>query len=295
MSRVELRILNKPQLPVTNNRFGNYTSGWLASLTAQTSAPDLAVFTGTTNYTTLDGWSHGGTNLYSAYLRSNLGSTKTTWQDLTGEIVDDCFYKIEFDVLGASGGTITPILFGVTGTTTPVGPASVVTIEPTFLANVTGCTTIYTGGIIDDDGGAPVTARGIVWGYTDPYNTMTNATYSGTGIGTYEIQISGVSLWSYRTYYIRAFATNSVKTQYGNLVTITMLRPNGGGPCDTVEYTISGGEPCTVFIGCGLDGGVIAYRTGGSACDPGCGVFDGGDSCYQDTTVTISGGTACIV
>jgi uncharacterized protein (TIGR02145 family) len=70
------------------------------------------------------------------------------------------------------------------------------------------------GGVINSDGGANITARGIVWG-TNPVPTIALATKTtdGTGVGTYTSSITGLT--SGVTYYVRAYATNSLGTKYG--------------------------------------------------------------------------------
>jgi hypothetical protein len=257
MSKIELRLLLKPNLVVQNNNFRNYINYWQGDSSTQMDGQSLSDYTGRTTYTNLDGWTHGGTNMPSAYLRSNSGSTAKAWQVLCGTTLTDCFYKIEFDILNTTGGSLVPIFNGVTGSTNPSGPASVTTIVPTFnlIGIDSGCTIINTGGNVLSDGGSTVTSRGVVWALTTNPTTADNILLSGSGIGTFISSISGISLWNFTTYYVRAFATNSITTQYGNLVSIKTLKPDGGGPCDTIEYTIDGGEPCTIYIGCGIDGG----------------------------------------
>jgi len=74
-------------------------------------------------------------------------------------------------------------------------------------------TTALSGGIISDEGGAPVTARGICWStVTDP--TISDAkTTNGTGSGQFTSIMN--ALTPSATYYVRAYATNSVGTAYG--------------------------------------------------------------------------------
>lgn len=70
------------------------------------------------------------------------------------------------------------------------------------------------GGVINSDGGAAVTARGIVWGTTTgPTIALATKTTDGTGVGTFTSSITGLT--SGVTYYVRAYATNSVGTKYG--------------------------------------------------------------------------------
>ena len=71
------------------------------------------------------------------------------------------------------------------------------------------------GGNITSDGGDPVTGRGIVWN-TGGYPTITNylgITYNGTGIGSFTDTMK--NLTPGQTYYVRAYATNGIGTNYG--------------------------------------------------------------------------------
>lgn len=81
--------------------------------------------------------------------------------------------------------------------------------------------TATSGGDIIDDGGSEVTDRGVVWS-TSPNPTLSDEYSSdGTGIGYYVSRLSG--LIPETTYYIRAYATNSYGTAYGNERSFTTL------------------------------------------------------------------------
>ena len=70
------------------------------------------------------------------------------------------------------------------------------------------------GGNVTSDGGSPVTARGLVYG-TSPSPTLSNSVLNiGTGSGSFSGTITGI--FPNTTYYVRAFATNSAGTAYGN-------------------------------------------------------------------------------
>lgn len=91
-------------------------------------------------------------------------------------------------------------------------------------ADVTDITqnTAVSGGNITDDGGATVTARGVCWS-KDPNPTIDNSFISnGNGTGSFTIEISGLT--SATTYYVRAYATNSEGTSYGEQKTFTTLQ-----------------------------------------------------------------------
>jgi uncharacterized protein (TIGR02145 family) len=96
-------------------------------------------------------------------------------------------------------------------------------IIPTLITTVASSisnTTAISGGTISSDGGATITARGIVWGTSSsPTTILPTKTSDGTGIGSFTSAISGLT--SNITYYIRAYATNSVGTAYGNEYSFT--------------------------------------------------------------------------
>jgi uncharacterized protein (TIGR02145 family) len=80
-------------------------------------------------------------------------------------------------------------------------------------------TTAECGGTITSDGGATVTVRGVCWS-TNPDPTVADSkTSDGAGIGTFVSSI--VSLTANTSYCVRAYATNSVGTSYGNVQTFT--------------------------------------------------------------------------
>lgn len=108
-------------------------------------------------------------------------------------------------------------------------------------------TTATSGGSITSDGGATITMKGVCWSSTTSTPTISNNnTNNGTGSTSFSSSLS--SLTANTTYYIRAYALNSVGIGYGNTVTFTTL-PN-------------------LAIGQSYQGGIIAY------------IFVSGDSDY---------------
>jgi uncharacterized protein (TIGR02145 family) len=92
------------------------------------------------------------------------------------------------------------------------------------ISSTTGAYSITTsaamsGGVITSDGGSSITARGVVWGTsTAPTIALATKTTDGTGTGTYSSSITGLT--SGVTYYVRAYATNSIGTKYGEEITL---------------------------------------------------------------------------
>lgn len=83
-------------------------------------------------------------------------------------------------------------------------------------ANVTSITknSARSGGNISSDGGSAVTARGVVWSTSaNPTIALTTKTNNGTGIGEFSSDITGLTEATF--YHVRAYATNSIGTSYG--------------------------------------------------------------------------------
>ncbi|MDO9339355.1 MAG: hypothetical protein Q7T72_02360, partial [Bacteroidales bacterium] len=99
--------------------------------------------------------------------------------------------------------------------------ATVPTLITTAVTSITG-TSAISGGNITSDGGAAVTARGVCWSTSlDPTTVLSTKTTDGTGTGAYSSNIIG--LIPSIIYYVRAYATNSVGTVYGNQITFVTL------------------------------------------------------------------------
>jgi uncharacterized protein (TIGR02145 family) len=99
-----------------------------------------------------------------------------------------------------------------TFTTSAIGP-----VAPTVsTATITGITqsSATGGGNISSDGGAPVTARGVCWSTSETPDTLNSKTTDGPGTGSFVSSLTGLA--ANTTYYVRAYATNSAGTAYGN-------------------------------------------------------------------------------
>ena len=126
-------------------------------------------------------------------------------------------------------------------------------LTTSVVTNIGGITATC-GGNITDNGGLNVTARGVCWS-TSPNPTISNShTTNGSGTGGFVSNLTGLSPTT--TYYVRAYATNSYGTVYGNqrsfttgqlpTYTVTVSSTPTGGGTATGGGTYNQGQSCTV-------------------------------------------------
>ena len=97
------------------------------------------------------------------------------------------------------------------------------TVTTTAVSNIAP-TTARSGGNVTADGGADVTARGICWSTSQTPTISGNHTTDGTGTGNFTSTMTGLT--PNTTYYVRAYATNSEGTAYGEVVSFTTQQQN---------------------------------------------------------------------
>ncbi len=105
----------------------------------------------------------------------------------------------------------------------PAPPApGLPTLTTTAVTSITG-TTAQSGGNITADGGAAVTARGVCWSTAANPTTANSKTADGSGTGVFSSSVNGLTAGA--TYYVRAYATNSAGTAYGNELSFNPAPP----------------------------------------------------------------------
>jgi hypothetical protein len=109
-------------------------------------------------------------------------------------------------------------------TSGPILPVPALPTVTTDAITSVASTTVSGGGDVTSEGDAAVVARGVCWS-TSANPTIANShTIDGAGAGAFTSSITGLTL--YTNYYVRAYATSSVGTVYGNDVTFsTGIRP----------------------------------------------------------------------
>ncbi len=139
------------------------------------------------------------------------------------------------------------IAFSTVAATIPTGVS-------TNTLSLVAQTTASGGGNINSDGGATVTSRGVCWSNTNSIPTIANTkTVDGSGIGAFSSSLTGLT--ANTTYYVRAYATNSMGTAYGNTVTFTTL------PNLAIGQSYQGGIIAYIFVS--GDSGYVAGQTHG--------------------------------
>lgn len=136
-------------------------------------------------------------------------------------------------------------------------PVTIPTLTTNSASDITA-TTATCGGNITANGGADVTARGVCWSTSQTPTIASSKTIDGAGSGAFTSNITGLS--PNKTYYVRAYATNSSGTAYGTHIsfitaatnpTVTTTNP----PSITTNQAIVGGNVTT-------DGGATVTERG---------------------------------
>jgi uncharacterized protein (TIGR02145 family) len=116
---------------------------------------------------------------------------------------------------------------------TSADPGDFMPVLTTDTVTAITMTTASSGGHISSDGGYPVTERGVCWSMSPNPTTSDSKSSDGTGTGSFVSTITGLTENS--TYYVRAYATNSNGTGYGNELSFTSADPNDYVPILTTS------------------------------------------------------------
>ena len=95
-------------------------------------------------------------------------------------------------------------------TTTALSAPTVITVAATEV----GLTSAKSGGTISSDGGAPISEKGVCWSTIANPTTGNTKTSDGTGTDSFISNLTGLE--PELTYHVRAYATNSAGTAYGD-------------------------------------------------------------------------------
>ena len=123
-------------------------------------------------------------------------------------------------------------------------PPAVTTNEVTSISY----TSASCGGDVPFSGGAAVSAKGLCYGLTEHPTINDNVIPGGVGVGSFTGNLTGLT--ANTTYYVRAYATNSVGTNYGEervFSTLSYAIPTVAAvaPSDITYYTFTCGGNVT--------------------------------------------------
>lgn len=115
------------------------------------------------------------------------------------------------------------------------------TVLTTAVSEVTANTAVCVGNVTDN-GGYAVTSRGVCWSTHENPTTTDSHLSSGSGTGSFTIEITGLSVNT--TYYVRAFASNEAGTAYGNQLSFTTSDNHTGAPTGAINgyFTVDGSK-----------------------------------------------------
>lgn len=137
----------------------------------------------------------------------------------------------------------------------PCVPPTVSTLNATSITK----NSAVVGGSIMDDGGSPVTERGIIWGTSiNPTNKIVEG---GTGTGTYTVNLTGLT--ANTTYYVKAYATNARGTNYGTLIlfkTSDEIQGTPGDPRFNLQFTNASSADLDLYVQT-PNGSIISYSS----------------------------------
>ncbi len=152
-------------------------------------------------------WSTSSNPTILNSITTNGSGTGSFISNLSGLTIDVTYYVRAYasNKVGTSYGN--EIIFKTL-------PPNLPTLSSTsVISNITQ-TSATSGGNITSDGGAAVTTRGVCWSTSTNPTISNSKTTDGTGTGSFTSNLTGLTAGV--TYYVRAYATNSVGTVYGN-------------------------------------------------------------------------------
>jgi uncharacterized protein (TIGR02145 family) len=154
------------------------------------------------------------------------------------ESIDSVVFQLipppELKKIYQSNGNILGIALGDVDSITYIIPnvsllPQVSTGDATTLSSSSG----FVSGNVLADGGSTVTQRGFCWSVSPNPTIASNTSQNGSGLGAFNHTIQPLSPST--TYYIRAYATNSEGTAYGNQVTLTTSAANTNANVPTIQ------------------------------------------------------------
>ncbi len=123
-------------------------------------------------------------------------------------------------------------------------PTGLPVLSTALVANITA-TEAESGGDVTSDGGVPITERGICYSLSHAPTTADSKIIASGTTGPFISNLTGLT--TNTICYVRAYATNSIGTAYGNEISFTPVFPNCGTITDVdgnIYKTVTIGTQC---------------------------------------------------
>ncbi len=191
------RILNKPTIPTVPTNLSAFTNdqGFITMASVPT---NISAFVNDRGYITSSGvptnvaaFENDAHYITEAQFNTILSALNNALDSLRGRIA-------ELEAAPPTSGSVT------------ISPVS----------NITEHTAVC-GGEVLTDGGMPIIERGICWSTSHNPTISNSRTMDGAGVGAFTSTISGLTAGT--TYYVRAYAVNSVGTAYSGEISFTTV------------------------------------------------------------------------
>ncbi len=216
------------------------TDGWVVAFTGDPCSPNCAGY-GIDRITADGSYVIEGLSTGSYYLLAHTSGNYLDeyWADpLSAVNCGNAQY-----IAATAGNTVTGKNFQVDAPT-----ATEPNITTAAVTNITS-TGAETGGNATADAGASITVKGVCWSKTVNPTTSDGKTTDGEGVGSFDSAITGLS--ANTTYHVRAYATNSVGTAYGN--DISFKTSSGSTLYVTTNGNCGDKSPCHDSIQSAID------------------------------------------
>ena len=151
------------------------------------------------------------------------------------------------------------LAYSIESSFTTLQNESLPTVTTSEVINITQSSAMGGGNVIST-GNSAVIERGVCWSTSHNPTISGSHASNGMGNGNYNVSISGLATGT--TYYVRAYAVNSVGTAYGDEVSFTTLQ-NGTG------LTVTTGQVTNISTTTAVIGGTITSTGGGSVYERG--------------------------
>jgi uncharacterized protein (TIGR02145 family) len=169
------------------------------------------------------------------------------------------------------------------------------TLTTATISSVTR-TTAVSGGNVTNDGGGQVTSKGVCWSTSMGPTISSQHSSDGTGTGTFSSNLTGLTPGTH--YYVRAYATNSAGTSYGNELDFTtnpVLIPSvttGNITSVTLNSAVAGGN-VTSDNGASVTQKGVCWNTAGNPTISDSHTLDGaGTGTFTSNVSGLAPGTA---